>query len=153
MLIPEYYFQLSRIPIPPVQSVLAAFGEQALEQKIEFILDIEVEIPYINMELVDFIRCLTILINNAFEASSMLEHRTIHVNIEKKDNYFIFNIKNEDYSQVPLNDLLKKGFSSKSNHSGSGLNIVTNICENYRNVSFEIKRADNIFIATISVRY
>lgn len=153
MLIPEYYTQLSLIPLPPVQSVLASFGEKALEQNVDFILDIRTEISYINMELIDFIRCLTILINNAFEGATKQKKHTVYVTMEKKDNYFILNTKNEDYSNTPLNKLLKRGFSSKANHSGNGLNIVTGICDNYIKASFDIKRIDNVFVTTLSISY
>jgi two-component system sensor histidine kinase AgrC len=152
VLVPDYYTELDKVPIPPVQSVLASFGEQAIEQEIQFQIVIKNKITELEMELIDFIRCLSILLSNAFEAVSEQDEPIVYMNLEKTTDSILLIIKNADHSTVALNSLLVKGYTSKKTNAGRGLYIITKICDNYTGVDFSIERINQIFTATLSIK-
>jgi two-component system sensor histidine kinase AgrC len=152
MLVPEYYTQLDKIPIPPIQSVLASFGEQALSENIKLHVDIKNSISYLEIEIIDFIRCLSILLCNAFEAVTTQKNPDVYVSLEKTDCHLLLQVKNQDFSNIPLQNMLIKGYTSKANNAGRGLNIILKICENYTGADFHIERMNQIFTATLSIK-
>ncbi|MTD39058.1 GHKL domain-containing protein [Erwinia sp. CPCC 100877] len=149
--IPEYYLQLSKIAPMPIKSIIASFGERAIKQNIFFLLEVSTTINDVNMNLIDFVRCISILLNNSFEAVQSQDSPSVQVTFEKHEHYIMFTVKNPDNSSAPLDKLMKKGFSTKANHTGKGLFTVNKICNNYSGVYFNIERLSGFFIATITI--
>ncbi|WYJ82844.1 two-component system, LytTR family, sensor histidine kinase AgrC [Enterococcus sp. DIV0840] len=151
VLIPEYYFQLSNISITPLQSVLATFGENMNQKKVPFTLIVEGKIIDIGIQLIDYIRCLTILLNNAEEAVISKKEPTIQVEMTQTESEVILVIKNSDYSNTPLTKIVENGFTSKENHTGKGLSIINKLENEYSNLDFRIERTNNVFVARLVV--
>jgi two-component system sensor histidine kinase AgrC len=149
----KYYLELTKITVTPVIAVLSTFSEKATNLQIDIALTVTRPLYYVNMDLIDFIRCLNILLNNAFESVQDQPNSFIQVIFENNEKYLSLIIKNPDTSTIPLEKIMKKGFSSKSNHSGKGLHIVSKICNNYNNVHFAIHRINGIFTTTLTIHY
>jgi two-component system sensor histidine kinase AgrC len=149
----KYYLELTKITVTPVIAVLSTFSEKATNLQIDIALTVTRPLYYVNMDLIDFIRCLNILLNNAFESVQDQPNSFIQVIFENNEKYLSLIIKNPDTSTIPLEKIMKKGFSSKSNHSGKGLYIVSKICNNYNNVHFAIHRINGIFTTTLTIHY
>jgi two-component system sensor histidine kinase AgrC len=153
ILVPKYYSELIKILSTPIIAVLTPFGEKTIEHQIDFSLTVATPFHYVNMDLIDVIRCLNILLNNAFESVQEQPNSFIQVISENNEKYLYLIIKNPDTSTIPLEKIMKKGFSSKSNHSGKGLYIVFKICNYYNNVHFAIHRINGIFTTTLTIHY
>lgn len=153
LLIPEYYSQLTKISLMPIKSILASFGERAIHQNITFLLNIRTTINEININIIDFVRCISIFLNNSFGAVQTQNNPTIQVIFEKREHYILFTVKNFNNSSVSLDKLMKRDFSTKPQHAGKGLYIINKICNNYSGAYFSIERTSDFFIATITIDY
>ncbi|MBO0455058.1 sensor histidine kinase [Candidatus Enterococcus murrayae] len=149
--IPEYYTQLSKISLMPIKSVLASYGEKAINKDIAFILKVPTTINCIKMDVIDFIRCLTVLLDNAFESVVGQKKNVIQVTLENHNDYFSLTIKNPDPSSVPLEKLMEKGYSTKKKHKGKGLSNIAKICDEYNGVDYTIQRLSNTFVASLII--
>lgn len=100
-----------------------------------------------NIEIFDIIRIFGIALDNAIEASKKINNPQINIMLfVNKDNGIEFEVKNMINSRVSVTQVQKKGFTTKTNHSGLGLTNVNEIVSKYPNLSLDLYTEDNNFI-------
>lgn len=149
----DAYSQVAAIKSPPIQGLLIKFLESCREEKIpvQFIVKQEISDLDITINLLDFIRCLSILLDNAAEASNGLEHPLIEVTMDIHDRSTLVEVRNAYEGNLSLEKLLKNNFTTKVGHQGKGLHIFTKLLKQYRKASYTFDVEDDFFVASFSL--
>jgi two-component system sensor histidine kinase AgrC len=151
VLVSEYYSQLERIHILPIQSVLASFGEEMAQKDIPFSLLVKSKIIQLDINLIDFVRCLSILLTNAKEELLKQEQGQLQVTISSEKNKVTFIVRNTLINTVPLASLAQNGYTTKADHQGKGLYIIKKIVKRYKNLDFTIQASKSLYTATLTI--
>lgn len=97
---------------------------------------------------------LSNLLNNAIEATKPIEYKFIELSITNEDDFFEIEIKNNvddfKFKQQNLQELFKKGISTKGKGRGYGLYNVKKIVEKYKGEVFT-KLENEILTIIISI--
>jgi two-component system sensor histidine kinase AgrC len=101
----------------------------------------------------DKIRLFGNLLDNAIDAANNAYTKEISIIIYKKNNTFVYIIKNSYSNQIPpLYKIFKKGFSTKEDHSGIGLSSVKEILDKYKCCYMNIFIESSIFNVEIIIQ-
>lgn len=105
--------QLTNIVSPAVRGVFLKFLEKAESEKIPIQVVIPVEVKTIPIDLVVFIRCLSIFISNAFD-HRVADQSPITINLLEEKEGLRFSIANKaNPTNLTLSEMVKRGKTSK----------------------------------------
>lgn len=82
-------------------------------------------------EHIDVVRIIGILFDNAIEASEQNSNSRIEAMVYQDKGNFEFVIRNLVDKKIKKSQIFKRGYTTKNNHSGLGLNNVLKIVESY----------------------
>ena len=137
---------------PAVYSLLTAKYHKAEELGIKMNFEVFLDLQSLNIKTYDLTRILGILLDNAIEASSKCDEKSIYITIRKdnKVNRQLFIIENT-YSNKDVNTdrIFEKGYTSKidednKNH-GLGLWEVRKILKKNNNLNLFTTKTDKLF--------
>ena len=137
-----------------LKSLLAGKFIKAREKDIVFNVEVPEEIQVEGMSLLDFLTIVSILCDNAIEASA--EAGQPHVSIAflkngAQETFIIENsIKEED---IDVSEIFSFGVSSKGEERGVGLYTVVKIVESYPNASLNTICQDQVFRQILTMMY
>jgi two-component system sensor histidine kinase AgrC len=102
-------------------------------------------------DYINLYKIINIILDNALEACEKTKNKYLLIDIYKEDGFICFDISNSCKGTINLDEINKKGFSTKGKNRGLGLSIVKNILK--ANDSIEMKQfvKDNIFTTIIKV--
>ena len=107
-------------------------------------IDVQLDIPDTidkpdNMALLDVIRLISILIDNAIEAALKAEHPQVMINIHEDDNDYIITVSNSTKEEkTPIAYLSGNGYTSKkTGEHGIGLVTIKRFQDQYPQLSVE----------------
>lgn len=149
----DVYSQVADIKSPPVQGLLINFLESCREEKIpvHFIVNQEISDLDITINLLDFIRCLSILLDNAKEASKGIEDPLIELTVDIYNESIFIEVRNAYEGILSVERLLKNNFTTKKGHQGKGLYIFTKLLKQYRKASYAFSVEGDFFVASFSL--
>lgn len=145
--------QLRKIKIPAVKGILSAKLLAALQKEIVVNIEIlnEVEESYFNT--LDFIRILSIFLDNAIEAASISDQKQVTICLIQETNKQVIIINNSTRDTViDKRKIFTKGYSTKGEQRGLGLAIVKDILGNYPNASLETEFQANHLTHTVVIQ-
>ncbi|EOH92594.1 hypothetical protein UAW_02991 [Enterococcus haemoperoxidus ATCC BAA-382] len=153
LLTPNLYKTISVIHNPPIQGLLTSFLKSCSDKDIQLKITITEKLTDIDMNIVDFIRCFSILLDNAYEAVQETELKMIEIAITGDQNFVKVVVKNTYTADkdISLQSLLQNNFSTKEKHQGKGLYILAKLIDNYKKASYQIAKKDSFFIVSFSV--
>ncbi|OEG11037.1 hypothetical protein BCR21_12200 [Enterococcus ureasiticus] len=153
LLTPNLYKTIAVIHNPPIQGLLTNFLKKCSEGNIQPKIQITEKLTDIDMNIVDFIRCFSILLDNAYEAVQEINLQLIEINITGNPEFVKVTVKNtySDDSSLSFHSLLQNNFSTKENHQGKGLYILAKLIDKYKKASYQLAKKDNYFIASFSI--
>lgn len=138
--------RLTNVSNSALKSLLAAKLIQAKENNIAISLEVPEEIHPQGIEIVDFITIISILCDNAIEASLESSIPTIRMAYFWGDNKQIFVIENSiSEESIDCSSIFDFGFSSKGDGRGIGLNNVMKILDRYPYISLNTKSYNYTF--------
>lgn len=145
--------QISPVNVLSVQGLLINFFESCHKKDIAVYFSANEHISEldITINLIDFIRCLSILLDNAAEASLNEEAAAIYIQFEKNNQQLIVDVRNTFNGTIALNKILKNNFTTKKDHQGKGLHIFTKILKQYENAAYSFEKDQEFFIARFSL--
>ena len=149
----QYLSQLSTIENLPIKATFYQFAATCTEKKIPFQINITSDFKYISIELLDFLRCLSIMLNNAVEAK-LAENENFFINIDvlkKKDSTNII-IKNPTAKNFKLQSIFQKGFSTKNQHKGLGLSNLRKIVNKNKKLELHYSLKRSLLIAELIIK-
>jgi two-component system sensor histidine kinase AgrC len=145
--------QLRNLEIPAVKSILSAKIINAQGKGIETKIEIEDEIQDIAMNLVDFCRIFSILLDNAIEGAWEVGERFILVAFIKMDNTLHVVVKNScRQTEIDTELIFEKGYTTKGGTRGTGLYTVKRMMRDYPYSLLETHCEAGIFSQTLTLR-
>ena len=140
------YFDLNNIEDSALRSLIAQSIVNAKTNDVEYTLEVKDIITPLSMELLDLVRVMSVLLNNAVEGAVDSYQKKLEVAIIKLDLETLVVIQNSCKNRrVKSEDLFELGFSTKGRHRGLGLNNVKEILGKYDNVILETEIDNDVF--------
>ena len=135
-----------------LKSLLAGKFLKARDKKIVFNVEVPEEIQVEGMSLLDFLTIVSILCDNAIEAS--VEDSQPHVSIAflkngAQETFIIENSIKEE--SIDISEIFSFGASSKGEERGVGLYTVMKIVESYPNASLNTTCQNQVFRQMLTV--
>lgn len=140
------YFDLNNIEDSALRSLIAQSIVYARKNDVEFTLEVKNIITRLSIDLLDLVRIMSILLNNAVEGAADSYLKQMEVAVIKMDFETVIVIQNScKITMTPSEDLFALGFSTKGRNRGLGLNNVKEILDKYDNIILETEMEDNTF--------
>ena len=140
------YFDLNNIEDSALRSLIAQSIVYARNKDVEFILEVKDIITRLSIDLLDLVRIMSVLLNNAVEGAAESYSKQMEVAVIKMDLEIVIVIQNScKYTMMPSEDLFELGFSTKGRNRGIGLNNVKEILDKYENIILETEMEDSKF--------
>jgi len=140
------YFDLNNLEDSSLRSLIAQSIVYARNNDVEFTLEVKDVITRLSMDLLDLVRIMSILLNNAVEGAADSYLKQMEVAVIKMDFETVIVIQNScKITMTPSEDLFALGFSTKGRNRGLGLNNVKEILDKYDNIILETEMEDNTF--------
>ena len=140
------YFDLNNIEDSALRSLIAQSIVYARNKDVEFTLEVKDIITRLSIDLLDLVRIMSVLLNNAVEGAAESYSKQMEVAVIKMDLETVIVIQNScKITMTPSEDLFELGFSTKGRNRGIGLNNVKEILDKYENIILETEMEDSTF--------
>ena len=140
------YFDLNNLEDSALRSVIAQSIANARVHNIEYILEVKDIISPLSMELLDLVRVMSILLNNAVEGALESYRKQMEVAVIKLESEILIIIQNSRKNRsIKPEEIFNIGYSTKGINRGIGLNNVKEILEKYDDVILETEIDDERF--------
>ena len=140
------YFDLNNIEDTALRSLIAQSIVYARNKDVEFTLEVKDIITRLSIDLLDLVRIMSVLLNNAVEGAAESYSKQMEVAVIKMDLETVIVIQNScKITMTPSEDLFELGFSTKGRNRGIGLNNVKEILDKYENIILETEMEDSKF--------
>lgn len=135
-----------------LKSLLAGKFIKAREKDIVFNVEVPEEIQVEGMSLLDFLTIVSILCDNAIEASAEASQPHVSIAFIKNGAQETFIIENSIKEEgIDVSEIFSFGVSSKGEDRGVGLYTVMKIVESYPNASLNTTCQDQVFRQVLAV--
>ena len=135
-----------------LKSLLAGKFLKARDKNIVFNVEVPEEIQVEGMSLLDFLTIVSILCDNAIEASAEASQPHVSIAFLKNGAQETFIIENSIKEEgIDVSEIFSFGVSSKGEDRGVGLYTVMKIVESYPNASLNTTCQDQVFRQVLSV--
>lgn len=101
---------------------------------------------YINLN-----RIISIVLDNAIEACAKTKEKLLLIDVYNEEDNICFDISNSFEGNINLKHINKKGYTTKGNNRGLGLNIANNILKRSNSIIMNQSIENNIFTTKIKV--
>ena len=146
--------KLSNVKIPGLKGLLISKFYIAQESGIEILIEVEKPFFEIDMDLVDLVRIVGIVLDNAIEACKDINEgkKVMFFAVIASDTGVVFKCLNTFCIMPDIYSIMDKNYSTKSKGRGLGLYNLKSLAEKYDNVVYEIKiNTNNEFEFTLAV--
>ncbi|WP_264879270.1 GHKL domain-containing protein, partial [Sporosarcina sp. NCCP-2378] len=138
--------KLSRIEVPEVKSVLAVKVMTAYQQNVDVMIDIPETVESIAMPVTDFIRVITILLDNAIEEAVASEEKQLQLALFDTPAIQYIIVRNSSRAEsADIRQLYAKQYSNKKNGRGIGLFSLKRILDKSSYATLETSSAAHLF--------
>lgn len=145
--------RLVNIDNSALKSLLASKFLQANDNNILVSLEVPEVISPQGMDLVHFITIVSILLDNAIEATVEAREPKLTIAFLRGNDKQVFIIENTTKEEwVNLSEVYDLGYSSKGENRGIGLSNVMKIIERYPNASLNTTSQSYLFCQTLEIR-
>ena len=143
---------LKNIKITEFKGLISSKLIKAQELGLNVDIDIMEEILSINMDIIDLIRSIGILLDNAIEAAISTEEKYIALGIIKKESSIIIVIMNSYDGEInSVAKLFKEGYSTKGKNRGLGLSNLKEMVNKNKNVLLDTSIENNRFTQVLTI--
>ena len=140
------YFDLNNIEDSALRSLIAQSIVYARNNGVEFTLEVKDTIIKLPIELLDLVRIMSVLLNNAVEGSADSYKKQMEVAVIKMETETVIVIQNScKMTMTPSGDLFALGFSTKGRNRGVGLNNVKELLDKYNDIILETEMEGSTF--------
>lgn len=146
--------ELNKLKIDGLKGLLTTKFIHARENGIPIHFEVTEEILHIQLDIIELNRVLGILLDNAIEASKQLDEPLIRVAFIKLEQSIMIVISNkiQEDLQVSIQDVFRKGFSTKGGKRGFGLSILKEIINANNHVILHTKIDTQAFIQELEIQ-
>lgn len=151
----QSYKNIKKIYSTPLKGLFISEIEKMEKLGIQFNIVIDKPISNIGINIIDAIRILSILIDNAIEAASLSSIPKISIKITTRSDstleIIIQNTLAENQNNIDLKAIMLPNKSSKGSGRGLGLSNLKKICNRYNNINYSFSVIDGNFRATLYI--
>ena len=145
--------KLSRVMIPEVKSVLSVKVISAQQQQIKVTVDIPNMIEGLAMPVVDFIRGISVLLDNAIEEAVHSKEKILQIAFFEMEDRQYFIVKNScQHKEIDLQKIYDKSYSSKAGDRGYGLFSLKHMIDKMEHVTLETTFTAPYFTQTLMLK-
>lgn len=145
--------RLANIDDDAIKSLLSAKFLEAEANHIEVNLEVKDKIGAPAMPLLDYIRILAILCDNAIEAALEAENPAITIACFYQDDDSVLIVDNSTKEEnIPVNLIYQKDYSSKGYGRGIGLKTIHQMMRKYPNLIVQTDSKNYHFCQTIRIK-
>ena len=146
--------ELNKLKIDGLKGLLTTKFIHARENGIPIHFEVTEEILHIQLDIIELNRVLGILLDNAIEASKQLDKPLIRIAFIKLEQSIMIVISNkiQEDLQVSIQDVFRKGFSTKGGKRGLGLSILKEIINANNHVILHTKIDTQAFIQELEIQ-
>lgn len=145
--------RLANIDDDAIKSLLSAKFLEAEANHIEVNLEVKDKIGVPDIPLLDYIRLLAILCDNAIEAALEAENPAITIACFYQDDDYVLIVDNTTKEEsVPVNLIYQKDYSSKGHGRGIGLTTIHQMMRKYPNLAVQTNSKNYHFCQTIRIK-
>ncbi len=145
--------RLANIDDDAIKSLLSAKFLEAEANHIEVNLEVKDKIGAPAMPLLDYIRILAILCDNAIEAALEAGNPAITIACFYQDDEYVLIVDNTTKEeQVPVELIYQKDYSSKGHGRGIGLTTIHQMMRKYPNLTVETDSVAHHFCQMIRIK-
>ncbi|OPX45961.1 sensor protein CitS [Ruminiclostridium hungatei] len=149
----DYAIKLANLKIPSLKALICSKLIHASNNQINVFTDIRENIEDIPINIIDAIRVLGNLLDNAIEEAIYTDEKRLNFGAVYKGNSLIFIVENTCRpSTPPVFKVVEKGFSSKGPGRGLGLVNIKGIINSYENCTLNIEIDNGSFKAEVWMR-
>lgn len=142
--------KLSNIKNDAIKSILSDKLLEAQNRGISISVEIEEPVSNFRIELLDFITVLSVLCDNAIEATIEAISPRMTVAFINNDDSLVLIVENSIKSEkVDVSHIFARGYSSKGEGRGLGLHNVNSVLEKYPKSTITTRSANHLFSQTI----
>ncbi len=134
-----------------LKSLLAGKFLKARDKKIVFNVEVPEEIQVEGMSLLDFLTIVSILCDNAIEASAEASQPHVSIAFLKNGAQETFIIENSIKEDIDISEIFSFGASSKGEERGVGLYTVMKIVESHPNTSLNTTCQNQVFRQVLTI--
>lgn len=143
---------LEKVKVMELKGLLKIKLAQAISKNIKISVEVIEKIEKINWDVVNLCRVVGILLDNSIEAAEIIEDGFVNIAIFKKENEVYIVIQNSfNGENISIQQIYKRGFSTKGKNRGLGLSTVKELLSNNKDVSSETIIDENIFIQLLKI--
>ena len=137
---------------PSLYGLVTAKFEYARRNNVTLNFEIYTKLNELDIKSFDFTRVLGILLDNAIEASIGSKRKIVNFYVQERNNKVTVDISNTFSNQsLKIEDIYKKGVSSKGENRGLGLYKVKDILSKYPKIHHETKVTGDIFLQRLVI--
>ncbi|WP_423831824.1 sensor histidine kinase [Streptococcus equinus] len=145
--------RLANIKDDAIKSLLSAKFLEAEANHIEVNLEVKDKIGVPDIPLLDYIRLLAILCDNAIEAALEAENPAITIACFYQDDDYVLIVDNTTKEEsVPVNLIYQKDYSSKGYGRGIGLKTIHQMMRKYPDLIVQTDSKNYHFCQTIRIK-
>lgn len=145
--------KLRNLSINEIKSLLAAKIIKAQAEEISVSVEIEDMIDEIYMDVIDFYRVLSILVDNAIEAAMTAQNPYFAIALIQDGDIQRIEIENScENRPINLDDIFKKGYSLKGKGRGIGLYNVRQILDENKYATLETYYESGVFVQALILK-
>ncbi len=137
--------QLAAIKNAAVRGLFSDFIKKSDQHGIYLELKINDQDESIPLSQIDFVRAISIVLNNAFEATLLEKEKYVYLTLENTAAQWQLEILNPLTKKTEAAKIAEKNFSTKSGHSGLGLYTLNKLSNKYSNFFWEAQIKPNQF--------
>lgn len=142
---------LGKIKIVELKGLILSKLINMEDRNIDYSLYILDEIDHIEMDIIDCIRAIGILIDNAIDQVKELKNGKVDISIVQNNLGFTIIIKNTIRDEIELSKIFNRNYSTKGVDRGIGLFNYKNIINRYSNANRETIVDSNNFIQILRI--
>ncbi|MDT2570098.1 GHKL domain-containing protein [Enterococcus raffinosus] len=147
--------KLDNLKTLPIKGIISTHVIQAWQKNIPVHLEIDDVIQDEPIDILDYVRITSILLDNAIEAAEKSENPFLTIVFLKnaEDNEVKLLIENSCPNEViDITKVFKKGYSTKGKGRGLGLANVQTILQSYMNLSLQTEFQTGVFRQVLIIK-
>lgn len=147
--------KLDNLKTLPIKGIISTHVIQAWQKNIPVHLEIDDVIQDEPIDILDYVRITSILLDNAIEAAEKSENPFLNIVFLKNadDNEVKLLIENSCPNEViDITKVFKKGYSTKGKGRGLGLATVQTILQSYMNLSLQTEFQTGVFRQVLIIK-
>ncbi|GCF95661.1 hypothetical protein NRIC_35520 [Enterococcus florum] len=147
--------KLNNLELLPIKGIVSAKVIKALQEQINVSIEVTDPITETSLDVLDYVRILSILLDNAIEAAVQTEQPTLTIafffNEDQTEQTIIIENTCEE-PKVNIKKLFEVGYSTKGSNRGIGLATLKSIFNQYEQLTLETECDQYLFRQVITIR-